>query len=335
MPIINVLVSLLPVFFLLLVFILLDSYKLVRFQAILGTILVGCLAAEVSLLINTYFLDHNSLHRISVRLYAAPFIEEIIKAAFIVYLIRTNKIGFMVDAAIFGFAVGCGFSFIENVYYLHAVLNTNILLWIIRGFGTAVMHSGMTTLFAIISKSLLDRYETHRIIVLLPGFLLAVFLHSLFNHFFLSPVLSTLYQLIILPLLIMFIFKQSETSLRQWLEIGFDTDIALLEMIVTGNIGETKIGKYLESLKTRFRGEIVADMLCYLRIYIELTIRAKGILLMKESGFQVSSDPEIREKIIELKYLEKNFGKTGKLALKPFLRLSNRDLWQLYMVSGL
>lgn len=331
---VNISVSLIPVFLVLLVLILLDSFKLIRIRSVVWAILIGCVAAEVSLLMNLYLFNLFSLDASVVRRYAAPMAEEILKAAFVVYLIRTNKVGFMVDAAIYGFAVGSGFSFIENVYYLQTVNNTNILLWIIRGFGTAVMHSGTTTVFAILSKSLSDRHIEKPIVMLLPGFLLAFLIHSFFNHFLLSPVMLTLCQLVLLPLLILLVFHQSEQSLRNWMEIGLETDMHLLDMIVTGNINETRIGKYLESIKHRFQGTVVADMLCYLRLHIELTVRAKGMLMLKEAGFQTAPDPEIREKISELNYLDKSIGKTGKLALSPFLQLSGRDLWQLYMVSG-
>ncbi len=32
-----------------------------------------------------------------------------------------------------------------------------------------------------------------------------------------------------------------------------------------------------------------------------------------------------------MKFLEKSIGKTGKLALKPFLHMSRQDLWQFYV----
>ena len=41
------------------------------------------------------------------------------------------------------------------------------------------------------------------------------------------------------------------------------------------------------TLKAKFRGPVVADLLCYLRLYTELALRAKGILMMRESGFDV------------------------------------------------
>ncbi len=143
----------------------------------------------------------------------------------------------------------------------------------------------------------------------------------------------TLGQLILLPIIIAVVFRHSEKITREWLEIGFDSDVWLLEYINTGNISDTKIGKYLHSLKDKFPGEIVADMLCLLRIHLELAVRAKGILMMREVGFENPIDPEIKQKFTELKYLEKNIGKTGKLAMSPILHTTSQDLWQMYLLD--
>ncbi len=63
------------------------------------------------------------------------------------------------------------------------------------------------------------------------------------------------------------------------------------------------------------------------------TAEPKGILLKRQSGFEPASDPEIKTKFEELEYLQKSIGKTGKLAILPFLRTSSRDLWQLYLID--
>mgnify|MGYP007065672436 FL=1 len=76
----------------------------------------------------------------------------------------------------------------------------------------------------------------------------------------------------------------------------------------------------------------MADILCFLRIHLELSTRAKGILLMKSAGFSPEYDPEIAERFEELKYLKNNIGSTGMLALHPLLRWSSRDLWQFNML---
>jgi RsiW-degrading membrane proteinase PrsW (M82 family) len=330
---IKVAVSLLPVFIFLAALIFLDSYKLVKFRSVLQTIGVGCVVALVCFFFNGWLSKLLSVEFKLFTRYVAPVTEELLKAVFLIYLMKAKKVGFMVDAAIYGFAIGAGFSFIENVFYLRAIEDPNILIWIIRGFGTAVMHGGATAIFGIISKNLSERKSSEGLLIFLPGLVAAIVTHSFYNHFFLPPLIITLSFLIILPLLIIVIFAQSERATRTWLGVGFDTDMELLAMITTGKISETRIGMYLQSLKARFPGEVVADMLCLLRIHLELAIRAKGILLMRETGFKVTSDPEIKEKFEEIKYLEKSIGKTGKLAILPFLHTSSRDLWQLYMLG--
>lgn len=326
-------ISLLPVLTFLLILIVLDSFKLVRLRMILLALMAGCLAALLGAIINHYILSEYKINILIYARYLAPLIEESLKALFIFYLIHANKIGFMVDGAILGFATGTGFAFIENVYYLGALDSANILIWIIRGFGTAVMHGGTVALGAIITKSLLDRNPKKRFILYIPGFLAAICFHSFFNHFLLPPVFMTLMQLILLPLVVVFIYWQSENLLREWLEIGFDVDVWLLEQINTGTFSQTKIGNYLLSLNNKFSGEIMADMLCYLRLHLELAIRAKGILLMKEAGFPAVMDSAIKEKFEEMNFLEKSIGKTGKLALAPILHSSGQELWQIYTLG--
>ncbi len=104
-------------------------------------------------------------------------------------------------------------------------------------------------------------------------------------------------------------------------------------MIDSGRLSDTRIGAYLQSLKEHFPGEAVADMLCLIRLHLELSIQAKGILLARQSGFELEPDPEVEERFVELRYLEKSIGKTGLLALSPIFNMSSRDLWQFYMLG--
>ena len=117
-----------------------------------------------------------------------------------------------------------------------------------------------------------------------------------------------------------------QRATRRWLGVGFDTDRELLEMITSGRLGETRIGGYFQTLQARFRGEVLADMLCLLRLHLELSIAAKGMMLMRESGFEVPPDPEWREKLAEIEFLETSVGKTGMLAIIPFIRTGKAQL---------
>jgi RsiW-degrading membrane proteinase PrsW (M82 family) len=325
--------SLLPVLFFLGALFFLDSFKLVKFRAILISILVGCTAAAVAMALNSLILSLSGLDLKTYSRYGAPIAEESLKAVFLIYLIRAHKTGFLVDSALHGFAVGAGFALIENIYYLTSLSTPSLIVWIVRGFGTAIMHSGVTAIFAVVSKNYFDRHPDKAAIPFFAGLLSAVVLHAFFNHFVLSPLMSTIMLILVLPVIIILVFQRSEDATRHWLGTGFDTDQELLDLIESGNLSESRVGQYLHALKTGFPGELVADMLCLLRLHVELAIRAKGILMMRETGFRMQPDPEIEAKLAEIKYLEKNIGKTGKLAIAPFLHTGSRDLWQLHLVG--
>ena len=343
---IRIAISILPVFVFLAALIYLDSFKLVKISFVIKTILAGCVAAVASYFINIFLINNLPVSLPTYTMYVSPLIEEFLKASFIIYLLAKNKMGFMVDAAIYGFAVGAGFAFIENIYYLSSLSQTNLIVWFIRGFGTAVMHGGTTALFAIVTKNITDRkkgFRLYQIIPgvifaslyhLLPGLLFAIGIHSFFNHFVFSPVILTVLQLIALPAIIAYVFYRSENLLKQWMETGMDNDVQLLAQINEGNFAESNSGSYILSLQDKFSGTVLADMLCLIKIRLELAIQAKGLLLMREAGVPVVLDPDVKEKLNELKYLEKNIGPTGKLAISPILHTSTKDLWQIYMLEG-
>jgi len=322
-----VLIGLGPVILFLGALVFLDSYKLVKLRFVVAIVGCGMLTAVASYFINGFVdVDFKILTR-----YIAPVVEELLKAAVIVVLIRMNRVGFLVDAAILGFAVGTGFALIENIQYMRLLPDSTAGTWLARGVGTAVMHGGATAIFAVSALALLERKPLH--IAAIPGFLVAVVLHSFYNHFFVSPFWSMVGIIVAFPLLLNAVFAKSEAAVGDWLGKGFDADTEMLELINSGQLSDSPIGRYLYSLKGKFDGPVVADLLCYLQLYTELAIRAKGILMMRETGFEVPVDEATREKFAEMRYLEGSIGRTGLLALKPMLHMSHKDLWQLYMIG--
>jgi protease PrsW len=108
----------------------------------------------------------------------------------------------------------------------------------------------------------------------------------------------------------------------------------MLASIMSGHFADSPAGGYLATLKSRFHGPIVADLLCYLRLHSELALRAKGLLMMRESGFDASIDEATRAKLTELRYLEASIGATGQLAVKPLLHAGHKEMWQLRMLES-
>ena len=325
--------GLLPVLLFLAGLIGMDRYQLVPRRAVFEALAVGAATAMLALLVNRGVMAQFGLDVHTLRRYVAPPIEEALKAVFVVTLLRRDRVGFMVDAGILGFATGAGFAVVENVYYATAAPHLGLATWLVRGLGTAVMHGSTTAMFAIVSKGLLDRSPRPAFRLLVPGFLIAAGVHSAFNHLVLPPLLMTAVLLVAMPLLLLVVFDRSEQATRAWLGTGFDGDLDSLEQVLDDDLDGTRIGEYLETLRARFPGAVVADMLCLLRIHLELSLRAKGMLIARAAGVEVIPGEDVRANLEELRYLERAIGPTGRLAILPLRRTHSRDLWQILMLE--
>jgi RsiW-degrading membrane proteinase PrsW (M82 family) len=326
--------GLFPVLILLLTLVYLDSYKLVRLHFVVGLIFTGCLLAIAAYFINGFLLESLTIEFKLYSRYLAPLVEELLKGLIIVYLFRTNRIGFLVDGAIAGFAVGTGFALLENFYYLYLLPDASVGVWIVRGLGTAIMHGGVTALFAVMAQALTERHTKAGLWLYLPGLAVAAVLHSIFNHFLVSPILSALGTMLAVPSLLMIVFDRSTRVMHAWLEVDFDADEQVLSQIHDGNFSHSKAGLFLLDLRERFGGLVVADMLCYIRVHTELAIRAKSILIARDFGEEVEMGEDVRDRFNELRALQHDIGKIGILAMGPYLHHSRKDLWQIFMLEN-
>jgi protease PrsW len=325
--------ALLPVLLFLVGLVQLDGYKLLRLRMMLGLVVAGALASGASYLLNNLAYAHFQGSFLAYSRYVSPWIEESLKAVLLVFLIRTRRVGLPVDAGIAGFAIGTGFALVENLYYLAARPHTVLAVQVIRGFGTAIMHGGTAAILAMISNTLYERRPSGGLHLLLPGLLAAVALHTGYDYLLVRPALATLATLLVLPFVIYLVFEHSERVLRNWIEVDLESDVRLLESISSGTFLGSYSGRYLEALRDRFRGEELADMLCYLRVHGELAVRAKGVLLLREASLpEPPLDAETRAKLAELEQLERAIGRSGMLALRPLMMATGKEIWQLTLL---
>jgi len=326
-------VAFLPVIAFLGLLIVFDSFKLVPATTLVRALAAGAAAALVSTPVHALFVRVFHLSDSSIILNIAPATEELLKAAFFVYALRRRYIGFLVDAAIIGFAIGAGFAVVENIQYLETLPDRRLWLWVVRGFGTAILHALTTAIVAISAKSLTDRFPDRRMIVVLPGVLAAIALHSAFNHALLSPVLAAAMLILVLPLVVLLVFSRSERTTREWVGDGLDLDFELLALVRSPEFASTRFGRYLGELRFRFPGPVVGDMFCLLQLDLELGIRAKGLLLAREAGLEVPPDAALLDRLAEREYLEQAIGQTGLMALRPLQITSDRDRWHQYLLE--
>ena len=85
------------------------------------------------------------------------------------------------------------------------------------------------------------------------------------------------------------------------MNVGFDADTEVLELILSGKVSGSPVGIYLDELKKRFEGAVVVDMLATCACTGTFTAR-EGLLMMREAGFPVTLDAADRAKLDELDF---------------------------------
>jgi RsiW-degrading membrane proteinase PrsW (M82 family) len=327
--------ALVPVLILTAVFIWLDVFKLMSLWETIGLLVLGGIAAVFAYPLSGVFLDQLPIGFSNYSRFVAPWIEESLKAIAIISLFRFNRIGFKLDAVISGFAVGAGFSLVENVLYLMRFPDLTPTVWLVRGLGTAVMHGTTLAIMAAIAHELAER-ETRGAagefdfnpLWFVPGLLAAVAIHTLFNQFPEQPMLAMLGTLIVSPLALMAIFRFGAGEAQQWLTVERDAHRAMLETLRAGRFPDDPGGHRIAALAARSgaqTGELIRE---YWELLTRLVVASEETLLAQSAnGERVEADARVG--FIRLDQLKRSLGRSTMAALRPLLPFSRNDYWEL------
>lgn len=97
--ILKITVGVLPVLAFLGVLLYMESYKLVRLNFVIRVLLGGALTSVLAYFANGFVIEALDMKFMDYTHFVAPVIEESLKGLVVVYLFRSNRIGFLVDAA--------------------------------------------------------------------------------------------------------------------------------------------------------------------------------------------------------------------------------------------
>jgi hypothetical protein len=210
-------------------------------------------------------------------------------------------------------------------------------VWVVRGFGTALMHAGATALFAVVGQHLTQRYmrieaQRHRfeLMLFLPGLALAIVVHSLFNQFAPHPVIAMALTLVLIPPVLFLILTRSEHATHTWLLTDYENHQHMLEDIRAGRLADSPGGRFVLAMAEQFPPEVGADMFRYIQVHTWLVAKAEEDLIERENGGPEDLGQEVRERLVELHALEKRIGKTALLTLSPHLHFTRSDLWEIH-----
>ncbi len=328
--------ALLPVLLLTATFIWLDVFKLVSFRETVGLLIVGGVAAIIAYPLSGYFLDTLPIGFSNYSRFAAPWIEEALKAVVIIGLFRINRIGLTLDAVIMGFAVGAGFSVVENVFYLVRFPDLSAPVWIVRGLGTAVMHGTTAAVLAAIAHRLAVRELHHeardfhfRLWWFVPAYLAAVAIHTLFNQFPSQPLLAMLVTTLVAPFALMAILRFGTTKARQWLAAEEEAHRTLLEKLKAGAFPDRPGWRRIEKLVERAGPQTGALIREYVIVLTGLILAEEEVLLQQsEDTHRVETDGRALFK--RLRDLRRELGSVTIHAVTSLLPFSRSDYWEVW-----
>ena len=328
--------ALIPVLVLLAVFDWLDAFELVNFKEICVLLLLGAIAAALSWPVSGRLLDTLPIGFSFYSRFIAPWIEEAIKGAMIVILFRMNRIGYKLDAVIAGFAIGAGFSVVENIIYLLRFPDYGIGTWLVRGFGTAVMHGATLAVMAAIAHEFAER-ENHEPASdfdfhywwFLPGYLVAVALHTAFNQFPDRPLIAMLGAIIVAPLVLIGIFHFGTREAERWLVAEMAEHRAALEALRNGRWPDGKAGEKIGALASRLDEEGAKRVRRYWELQTWLVAEAEETMMEEATGDAEFSQQQVRAAFAELEGLKRALGRSTFTALQALLPFSRNDAWEV------
>lgn len=329
-------VALVPVLVLLSLFVWLDAFKLMSLGEVLLLLTLGAVAALVAWPISGRMLDTLPIGFSIYSRFIAPWIEEVLKAAAIIVLFRLNRIGYKLDAVISGFAIGAGFSVVENIFYLTIFPDYNTGIWLVRGFGTAIMHGTTLALLAAIAHEFAER-ETNEaaadfdfsLLWFVPGYGVAVALHTAFNQFPDRPMVAMLGASVIAPVILIAILNFGTTEAQRSLDADYTRHKDQLATLRAGGWPTDNAGTKIAALAGRLDPQTAIRIRRYWELQAWLVVEAEETLLEEASGDAQFDAHQIRAALEELAGLKRALGRSTFAALKALLPFSRNDYWEV------
>jgi RsiW-degrading membrane proteinase PrsW (M82 family) len=328
--------ALLPVLILLAVFVWLDAFELMSFREILLLLLLGGLTALAVYPVSGRLIDTLPIGFSGYSRFVAPWLEEASKGVAMIALFWFNRIGYKLDAVISGFAIGAGFSVVENIIYLTIFPEYGTGTWLVRGLGTAVMHGTTLAILAAIAHELAER-ETREaaadfsfnLLWFMPGYFVAVGLHIVFNQFPDRPMLAMMGAALFAPVAIMAIFHFGTAEAERWLAAECAAHQAQLDALKAGKWPDSPSGGKVKALAERLPPETATRIRRYWELQAWLVVQAEETMIGEAAGDASFDKDQVRAALAELQGLKRALGRSTFTALKALLPFSRNDYWEV------
>ena len=328
-------VSLIPIIVYIIFIYKIDHFALISIKRLLLLALIGMLTALACF--GLFLLTDRVISGKSADI-IHPVIEELVKSIPLLILAFRKRIAFFIDSVICGAAVGGGFSFLENIFYLVLGDSVDLSTGLFRGLEVALIHMGCSAIIAAGMMMAVRQIERKRsrtamswndIIKTTALFVVALAFHVFHNMFQFTPIMQFFWVLSVMVGMIAVVYFYDIDMTHRWLDKGLDMQINLLRSIEGGHLLNTPTGTFLESVKELFPPNVYFDIICYVRLQIELSVAAKTRFMLHEVGMDEPMEADKKEltlsQFVELGELEKNIGPSAKMTIAPIVKLSPAD----------
>ena len=251
-------------------------------------------------------------------------------------LFRFNRIGYKLDAVISGFAIGAGFSVVENILYLTMFPFYGAGTWLVRGLGTAVMHGTTLAVLAAIAHELSERetreaageFEFHYW-WFVPGYLIAVAIHAAFNQFPDRPLVAMMGAAVIAPIAIIAIFHFGAAEAERWLAVERAEHRAQVDALRSGRWPDGPAADRIAALAERLGPETAKRIRRYWELQAWLVAEAEETMMEEAAGDATVDAAEVHSVFAELAGLKRALGRSTFAALSALLPFSRNDYWEV------
>ena len=328
-------VSLIPIIVYIIFIYKIDHFALISIKRLLLLALIGMLTALACF--GLFLLTDRVISGVCADV-IHPVIEELVKSIPLLILAFRKRIAFFIDSVICGAAVGGGFSFLENIFYLVLGDSVDLSTGLFRGLEVALIHMGCSAIIAAGMMMAVRQIERKRsrtamswndIIKTTALFVAALAFHVFHNMFQFTPIMQFFWVLAVMIGMIAVVYFYDIDMTHRWLDKGLDMQINLLRSIEGGHLLNTPTGTFLESVKELFPPNVYFDIICYVRLLIELSVAAKTRFMLHEVGMDEPLEANKKElymsQFVELIELEKNIGPSAKMTIAPIVKLSPAD----------
>ncbi len=264
----------------------------------------------------------------------APIIEELLKALILAYFIQRPQFRYIVDGAVYGFAVGIGFAVSENLLVYLPNAEAVLLGSISRVLSTTLMHATASALVGISLGRLRRTRNFERIGLPVTGIGLAIALHVAYNN--LVGHMEGLPLLLVAigfgiggSVLIAFLIGQGiEEEKKRFAEtLGLNVGVSTAERKAVQNLGGSSIEHILRELALFFGNDKIDSIRRLLILQANIGILQSNLRCPASDRLRESWEREVAQMRQEVDQIRAELGIYVMSFLRGVFPADDVEIW--------